>query len=69
MIRAAGTTGRPDSEAGRTRRFRKVSQPHIAPLLASLTRVCTERDAHNGRWGGRGSNPRLADYESAALTD
>ena len=20
-------------------------------------------------WGGRGSNPRLADYESAALTD
>ncbi len=22
-----------------------------------------------GRWGGWGSNPRLADYESAALTD
>lgn len=81
---ARGTT--PVRSVGVRYRSGTAGQPHIAPLLASLTRVCTglgagdirTEDSHRAaapegpedhRWGGRGSNPRLADYESAALTD
>ncbi len=42
-----------------------------SPARSRMTRVCAGQAALTGtskRWGGWGSNPRPADYESAALT-
>ena len=64
---AATVLGKGDRGASRAAPAAVVLQPYAANVPGELIRTT------NGKWitlwGGRGSNPRPTDYESAALTD